>query len=511
VTLAPAASPGALEALGDATLAKLRERTAASGYDAKTVGDCESLIRIPVEAVRLPLIRWTLRRRGDPAAVLARLWAYDDVTPVAAVRAALGDGVFDALLGAGLLVERDGETNGTRGVSATCRLLPFEGMWLACDPPDLGADAVMGPGGTTLETACLMPRAIAGAALDVGCGAGSLALVAARRGASPSCGVDLNPRAIAMARFNARLNAVSATFEAGDLFEPVNDRAFDFVVAQPPYVIEPPGTPHVTFLHGGERGDAVTARLLKELPAHLSPGGVALVLIDAPIGGGVPVHERSRAMLADAALDLCVVVAPGLSPELQSAAYAMVEDTALGSRYAAAATRYREHLARLGIREVRHVALIARRPSAPRGVAGFTLSLPVGSLPHRSGRRTDELLAAIDHAAFPDDALLACAVKASRHARFIQTRERPRLEEEGDYRVRFEPGALAVDQELSAASLLLLELLERAPSVDAAADAYAERCSEPPGAMRAAVLEFVRRGLTSGLLVPADGVPTSAS
>jgi SAM-dependent methyltransferase len=317
--------------------------------------------------------------------------------------------------------------------------------------------------------------------------------------------VDLNPRAIAMARFNARLNGLSATFEAGDLFEPVKSRAFDFVVAQPPYVIEPPGTPHVTFLHGGERGDAVTARLLRELPARLAPGALALVLIDAPIGDGVPIHERARATLADAALDLCVVAAPGLPPELQSAAYAMVEDATLGERYAAAATRYREHLAGLGIREVRHVALIVRRTSAPRGVPGFTLSIPVGSLPHRNGRRADDLLAALDLAALRDAALLASAVKPSRHARFVQTRERPRLEEEGDYRVRFEPGALAIDQELSAASLVVLELLDDASSVDTAADAYAERCGEPAGSMRAAVIEFVRRGLTSGLLVPAAG------
>jgi release factor glutamine methyltransferase len=74
----------------------------------------------------------------------------------------------------------------------------------------------------------------AGDVLDVGCGAGTLALVAASRGARRAVGVDLSERAIELARFNARLNGVAAEFRAGDLLAPVRGEAFDLVVSQPP-------------------------------------------------------------------------------------------------------------------------------------------------------------------------------------------------------------------------------------------------------------------------------------
>ena len=56
-------------------------------------------------------------------------------------------------------------------------------LWLLSDSLAAGRDAVMGPGGGTEHLARLSRRPFNGAALDVGCGAGSLALIAARAGA----------------------------------------------------------------------------------------------------------------------------------------------------------------------------------------------------------------------------------------------------------------------------------------------------------------------------------------
>lgn len=64
--------------------------------------------------------------------------------------------------------------------------------------------------------------------LDYGCGSGILAIAAGKLGASPLEGVDIDPRAIEAAAFNAENNGVSAQFA---LAEKPQSGVFDIVVA----------------------------------------------------------------------------------------------------------------------------------------------------------------------------------------------------------------------------------------------------------------------------------------
>lgn len=491
----PLAAVSGLAALGDAMLAEWRAGLEAAAYRPDVIGECESLIPFPVEAMRRDLILWMLERRSDPAALLARLWSYDDAVDAAALEPVAGPRVCAALLQAGVLVRE-----GAR-VRAMFRLMPFEDLWVLSDRPQSGTDAVMGPGGTTGEAVRLLPARIAGDVLDLGCGAGSLALVAARRGARRVTGTDVNPRAAEVAALNARLNGIEAEFLAGDLFAPVAGRRFDRILCQPPYVVCPPGTAPVTYLHGGARGETISSRVLREAPAHLAPGGCALVLLDVPLGDGVPLERRFRERVGDPGVDLCAIVATSFPPVVQSAIYAMLEDPSLGEAYGAAARRYREHFESSGVREFRHVALVMRRPAAPAAL-GITAVLPVHMLPRPAGRSVDDVMAALSLAAAAPDALATAPVAPSPWARFVQERERPVLDEEPDYKVRMQSGGIAADQELSAASLLLLEKLGAAASVEEGAAAYAAAIGEPAGTLRGAVIEFVRRGLGTGLIVP---------
>jgi SAM-dependent methyltransferase len=61
--------------------------------------------------------------------------------------------------------------------------------------------------------------------IDVGCGSGVLAIVAAKLGAAKVYGVDLSQRAVEAARENARRLGLDhiCEFRAGDLLEPVRD------------------------------------------------------------------------------------------------------------------------------------------------------------------------------------------------------------------------------------------------------------------------------------------------
>lgn len=78
--------------------------------------------------------------------------------------------------------------------------------------------------------------------LDVGCGSGALALVAARAGAIVTA-VDINPAAVAATVTNAAANALPVTALQSDLFDgldPDADTRFDVVVVNPPYFAKDP-------------------------------------------------------------------------------------------------------------------------------------------------------------------------------------------------------------------------------------------------------------------------------
>lgn len=94
-------------------------------------------------------------------------------------------------------------------------------------------------------------QALTGASmLDYGCGSGILAIAAAKLGASPVAGVDIDPQAIVAARANAEANGVSGLF--ADSTAPVAGE-YDFVVANilsnPLRVLAPAICAHVR--HGG--------------------------------------------------------------------------------------------------------------------------------------------------------------------------------------------------------------------------------------------------------------------
>jgi release factor glutamine methyltransferase len=78
------------------------------------------------------------------------------------------------------------------------------------------------------------------------------------------------------------VNGVRARALRGDLFGPVAERRFDLIVSNPPYLpserLQLPDRGPARAWEGGVDGRAFIDRICREAQAHLTPGGVLLLL-----------------------------------------------------------------------------------------------------------------------------------------------------------------------------------------------------------------------------------------
>jgi ribosomal protein L3 glutamine methyltransferase len=123
-----------------------------------------------------------------------------------------------------------------------------------------------------------------GSVLDLCTGSGCLAILAS--GVFPEAeidAVDLSADALDVARINVEQHGLADRINLfeGDLFEPVEGRTYDLIIANPPYVRAeevqafPPEYGHEPMMAhlGGEDGLAIVRRILAGAAGHLNPGG----------------------------------------------------------------------------------------------------------------------------------------------------------------------------------------------------------------------------------------------
>jgi len=480
------------DGLDEGLLARWRAVLQQAEFDEAFLGECEGVAPRMLDAVRLPVVRWWLERQARPAAVIARLWAYGDAVDDASVDEALGEDLVRDLARVGALRET---ADGWRG---GLRLMPFAGLWIASDEMH-AEDPVMGPGATTLELARTIGPGAGPRVLDVGCGAGSLALVAAARGATEVVGVDLHPRAAAWSRLNASLNGLSIELHTGDLTAPVSGRRFDLVLAQPPFVVKPPDVEATTYLHGGAMGDELAMRLLGELPGVLADGGEARVLFDSPVRPDAPLWRRIDDAHGDDTLQQLVFVAPGNAPALQAIGYAANGHPSLGADYAVAARRYRAHLDARGIVGCEHaLAVLRREPGRP----GMSITVERPSLAGVTGRAIRDTWSAISIASRPADALLATTVGLPPGAWLVQEQAMDGSDVRLTLRLPAERGG---DHALSDAAAMLVDQLREPLTVATLVQRYAQACELPPDEVLPGVVDFVRQSLVVGRIAAEDG------
>lgn len=261
-------------------LAPVRQRLAEMGFD-----EAGCARRLGIGSMRNAVPRMAVRKAQgardrfppaprEPLDLLIGLFLLVEPQPAAAVRAALGNPAWDALLAAGLLRQQGSDA------AANVILFPCAGLLLATDTleDDGVTNRVMPLFSESYDLAALAVRAPVEASLDLCTGSGIHALLAAGH-ARRAVGVDLSPRALAFAGLNARLNAVdNVEFLCGDLYAPVEGARFGLITANPPYNPELASRAGDDYHSGGESGEEILSAVVRRLPEFLARGGHGQVI-----------------------------------------------------------------------------------------------------------------------------------------------------------------------------------------------------------------------------------------
>jgi methylase of polypeptide subunit release factors len=309
VTSAPAPPPSVSAELADDLRADLR----GVGYTTERVGEVLGPLADAALHREQPLPA-VLATAGstEPVAVLVRVFVLGLAVPVESLASALPRTGAEGAVALGLVRAED---DGVRGL---CDLRPYgqddHTWWVASDLTELATgsalstDHVLGVGGASTTLASWTPRPRVRRALDLGTGCGVQSLHLAGH-TSHRVATDLSQRALGFARFNAALNDVELDLRQGSLWDPVAGEEFDLVVSNPPFVITPrrAEVPVYDYRDGGAAGDALVAGLVRDLPRHLAPGGIAQLLGNWELTAGEDWRDHLTSWLDGTGLDAWVV------------------------------------------------------------------------------------------------------------------------------------------------------------------------------------------------------------
>lgn len=139
--------------------------------------------------------------------------------------------------------------------------------------------------------------------LDAFAGSGVLGLMALKLGAAHVDFVDVNPRAIEFEVANCERNGFERE-SYRTILDSVGDfaceRSYDVVLANPPFVMTPPGIEGTLTSRAGPEGNDFAQMLLARLDALLAPEGEAYIYLLQVVRGNVPliaewaVHHLTR-------------------------------------------------------------------------------------------------------------------------------------------------------------------------------------------------------------------------
>ena len=305
----------------------------------------------------------------DTQAVLARLFLLGTALPVSEFEQGFESAEREALLAVDLVRIEKGD-NGSEWAVAPARLMPVTtsgvALVLASDrshgpdsrPLKQPPDVVFPPHSyLTRQFLSVLPTPSRGSVLDLCTGSGAAAMVSGTR-VERVAAVDVAARSGHFARFNAWLNQMpQVDVRVGDLYEPLGDERFTWILSHPPYV--PTFRPTALFRDGGELGDTIVRAIIQGLPRHLEPGGTCYIVCQGMDTAEGRFEENVRRWMGPTGESFDVVFAISQPRTLENLAATLVEGSANPEhdQEERALALFREH----GISRFVHGALVLRR------------------------------------------------------------------------------------------------------------------------------------------------------
>lgn len=259
-------------------LGSLRDRLKQVNYTAQTI--CQ-LLQVEsqqhIEPTHLHYYdRYCLPQ--NPLGDAIRLFLLRGALPEIRLKQIFGEELFFALCSFGVLIERNDAW------ASRVDLFEVDGLYIATDhrymilPEDaIDENPVMYVGLDSMGLVQTAPRDCVDRVLDLCCGGGVQGLVASRYAKSVTS-VDINPRAIRYARFNAQVNGVrNIEFHLGSLYQPVTGE-FDTILANPPFVPSP--NRDMRFRDGGATGEEILSEIIEKSANHLTQRGRLFIVTD---------------------------------------------------------------------------------------------------------------------------------------------------------------------------------------------------------------------------------------
>jgi hypothetical protein len=371
----------------DRERAVLRELLARAHYNEHDV--CERVKLTQIHEIDNLQSRVRLRRfdDGDVQALLVRLFLLGVAATAAEIDRALTQAERDALLAVDLLRIEPGTDV---AMSAPVRLAPIAtsgvSVVLASDrafgvdggPMMHAADVVFPPQSLlTRQFLDVLPTPASGSVLDLCTGSGVAALIVGHR-ASRVVAVDVTARSGHFARFNTWLNDAAVDVRVGDLYAPLGDERFTWIVAHPPYV--PSQRPTAVFRDGGELGDVVVRGIVAGLPQRLEVGGVCYIVTQGMDMADGRFEEQARRWMGEAGRSFDIVFAMSQPRTIEGLAATLVAGAVNPEpdHEERSLALFREH----GVTRFVHGALVLRR--LPDGVVGESQRVAM----HPSSRAT---------------------------------------------------------------------------------------------------------------------------
>ncbi|HUD54594.1 MAG TPA: methyltransferase [Terracidiphilus sp.] len=370
------------------------------------------------------------------------------------------------------------------------------------------AELVLWPNPTSKFLSRFAVRRLSRATLDLGTGSGILSLSAARF-SEAVVATDLNPRAVACARFNARLNGIE-TIEVleGDCFAPVANRRFDLILSNPPFFITPQAG--YLFCDNAMDLDGLCRRLVKEACPYLNEDGYMEMLCEwAQIKGGAW-EDRLAEWLEGTGCDAWVM--KGLTQDPEEYAQHRIRETSQDLSHDADAYRsYMDYYRQRGVEAIHDGLIVLRRREGKNFVRMEEVpSTPSGNLGELilSTFAAHDLVRAYD----TDEKLLGIHPRLSPHARLEQISAATQGRWQGESLVLRLISGFPFHLDLQPLVAEFLVSCDGTKNAAIAIEEFAVRANAPFDRVSIECLALIRKLIERGFMVAAesDVVPAAA-